>query len=223
MLSKIKGFGWGYIILGALLCTVGVCFVSFNNAYNVLATVIGIFTALCGIGLGVATLIRKDRGIKFACLIVIAICCIVSGTVTAITQSQAISVIANIFFLLLLVDGAFKLQLSILSARFSFFGWWIMTVGSVTLIVCAFLMTKLTPTDETQLSVLTGLLLIFDGALNILSSFWNTAVLKVAVPQKAQKQKKTKKEEPSKMQDEESSKAKDGPPLFFAPDEDPNE
>lgn len=215
MLSKIKSFGWGYVILGAILCAIGVCFLAFNNTYTVLAIVIGILTAVCGIGVFVAAMIKKERGIAFALKMVVAICCLVSGTVTAITQSQSIIIIANIFFLLLLIDGAFKLQLSIVSARFSFFGWWIMLVSAMALIVCAFLMAKFTPTDEVQLSVLTGLLLLLDGITNILSSFWNTAALRVTSPKEKASEKAEKKDEKSSEE-----KKTDEQPLFFAPDED---
>lgn len=208
MLEKIKNFKWIYILIGVFLAVLGVCFISFNSTYNVLATVIGIITAACGVGIGVAALIKRERNFKFAFMIALAICCIVCGIVTAITQSQAINVIANIFFLLLLIDGAFKLQLSIASARFSFFGWWIISVGSTALIICSFLMAKFTPSDEVQLSVFTGILLIYDGILNALSSFWNTAVLK-ATPFVDKETKKREKKAARKVKAEKSDSQKD--------------
>lgn len=176
MLEKIKGFSWGYILIGVLLGAVGISFISFQDAYNSLAIAMGIILAVFGIGLLVATLITKARDLKFSLKIIISVIAIVCGIVTAITQDKAIAVIANIFFLLLIVDGAFKLQLSILSRRFSFFGWWIILGLSVGIIICAFLLSKFTPSEPATLSTLSGILILIDGILNLLAAFWSTAV-----------------------------------------------
>ena len=176
MPEKLKSFSWGYILIGVLLSAVGILFISFQEAYGALAIAMGIILALAGIGLLVAAFVKKERDFKFALKIIISVIAIVCGIVTMITQEGAISVIANVFFLLLIIDGAFKLQLSILSRRFSFFGWWIILGLSVAVIVTAFLMSKFTPSEPATLSTLSGILILVDGILNLLAAFWSSAV-----------------------------------------------
>lgn len=172
MLEKIKKFGWGYILLGVLLVAVGICFISFNNALNVLSVAIGIILLIFGILFGVITLVDPRRGITFALRIILAVICIICGTVCAIVQGAAVSVIADIFCLLLIVDGAFKLQTSINSKRYRIFGWWVMLGLAVAVIISAFLLAKLAPEDTATLTVIAGIIIVTDGISNFLSAFY---------------------------------------------------
>ncbi len=177
MLERLKSFAWGYVIIGALLCAIGILFIAFQNAFNVLAITMGIILAVSGIVFGVRTLVIKKRGLVFALRIAISIIAIACGIVSAVLQDSAISVIANIFFLLLIVDGSFKLNLAVMSKRFSFWGWWVLLCTSVALIVGTFILTKCTFEKPELLSVFAGIVIAFDGIINILSAFWNTALL----------------------------------------------
>ena len=102
MPEKLKSFSWGYILIGVLLSAVGILFISFQEAYGALAIAMGIILALAGIGLLIAAFVKKERDFKFALKIIISVIAIVCGIVTMITQEGAISVIANVFFLLLI-------------------------------------------------------------------------------------------------------------------------
>lgn len=177
MLEKLKSFAWGYIIIGALLLGVGICFIAFQNAFNVLAIAMGIILSVSGIVFGVLTLVNKKRGIVFALRIALSVIAIACGIVTAVLQSSAIAIIANVFFLLLIVDGSFKLNLAVMSKRFSFWGWWVLLATSVVLITGTFILTKCTFEKPELLSVFAGIAIAFDGVINILSAFWNTALL----------------------------------------------
>lgn len=176
MLEKLKKFGWGYLLIATLLIAIGVLFISAQNAYEVLAIIMGCILAAVGIGFSIYALIDKERGLKFGIRLSIGIIAIVCGVVTLIARSSAIATIANVFFLLLIIDGAFKLQLSILSRRLSYYGWWIVTGLSVAIIICTFLLCKLTPSDPARLATLSGVVIIADGILNLLSAFFSSAL-----------------------------------------------
>lgn len=167
-------FGWGYIAIGVLLSLVGICFISFNNALNILAISIGVLLAVFGIFFGAVTLSKTDRSVSFALKIVLSIMCIICGTVTAILQDGAVMIMANIFCLLLIVDGAFKLQTAILSKRYRVASWWIMLVTSVVIILSAFLLAKLSPENTATFTVLSGIIILVDGAANLFSAFYIT-------------------------------------------------
>ena len=175
MLKKLKNFGWGYILIGALLLAIGICFISIQDAYETLAIVTGAILTAAGIGFGIYTLMDKRRGVKFAIKLAIAIAALICGIVTMIVKQNAVIVIANILCLLLIMDGSFKLQLSILSRRPTYYGWWIVTVLSVAVIVSAFLLCKFTPSNPATLATFSGIVICADGILNILAAFFSPA------------------------------------------------
>ena len=175
MLKKIKDFGWGYILIGVLLIAIGSCFISIQDAYETLAIVTGAILSAAGIGFGIHTLMDKKRGVKFAIKLTIAIAALICGVVTMLVKQNAIEVIANILCLLIIVDGSFKLQLSILSRRPTYYGWWIVTTLSVAIIISAFLICKFTPSNPATLATLSGIVIASDGLLNILSAFFSPA------------------------------------------------
>ncbi len=177
MLKKLKKFGWGYLVIGAILIAIGVSFISAQDAYETLAIIMGCILAAVGIGFSVYTLMDKNRGVRFALRLSVGVSAIICGIVTIIAKGGAIEVIANILFLLLIIDGAFKLQLSILSRRLSYWGWWLITSLSVVIIICSFLLCKLTPSDPANLATLSGILIISDGLLNLLSAFFSSAIV----------------------------------------------
>lgn len=172
-MEKSKNIGWGYVVLGILLAVIGICFISFNNALNVMAITIGIILAVFGIVFGVITLSNRSRSIVFALKIILSVMCIVCGVVTAVVQDGAVKIIADIFCLLLIVDGSFKTQTSILSKRYNVFGWWLMLVLAVAITVSAFLLAKLSPDNTATLTVLTGIIIFLDGVSNFISVFFH--------------------------------------------------
>ena len=148
MFEKIKKFGWGYLFIGALLITVGVLFISAQDAYETMAIIMGCILAAVGIGFIVYTLLDGNRGLKFGVRMSVSVIAIICGIVTMVVRSNAIAVIANILFLFLIIDGAFKLQLSTVSRRLSYYGWWIVTALSIAIIITAFLLCKFTPKNS---------------------------------------------------------------------------
>ena len=82
MLKKLKGFGWGYILIGLLLIAIGVCFISIQDAYETLAIVTGAIITVAGIGFGIYALMDKRRGVKFAIRLSVAVAALICGVVT---------------------------------------------------------------------------------------------------------------------------------------------
>jgi len=165
-------FGWGYVFLGVLLSAVGICFISFSNAIDILAISIGIVLALFGIVFAVSVLARFERNVLFALKIILAIFCITGGIVTAIVRETTVEVISQIFCLLLIIDGSFKLQTSILSKRYKVIGWWAMLIFSILIIVSSFLLSKLAPTEDGLNTVFLGIIFVIDGIANLFSSVY---------------------------------------------------
>ena len=172
---KIQKFGWGHVFLSAVIIALGVCFISFNNSFDVLAIAFGVITTLAGIILGVTTLSKRERSVKFAIKIIVSVALIVSGVVTMISRKDAVNIMIDILSLLLIVDGSFKLQTAIKSKRYSVVGWWVMLTLSVVIIISAFLVIKITFEKPQSMSIIFGLVTILDGIANFLSAFFYTA------------------------------------------------
>ena len=172
---KIQKFGWGYILLAIVLVALGVCFISFNNSFDVLAIAFGVITTVSGIVWGVHTLAKRERSLKFAVKIIICVALIVSGVVTMISRKDAVNIMIDILSLLIIVDGSFKLQTSIKSKRYSVAFWWIMLTVAVAVIISAFLVVKITFSKPQNMSIIFGLVTILDGLSNFCSAFFYTA------------------------------------------------
>ena len=172
MLEKLKSVRWGYVLLGVLIIAIGVLFLCFNNSLTVLSLTMGIIMTLYGIVYGVFALARRERSVGFAMKIVISVISIACGVVTMVFHKEAAFVIANIFCLLLIVDGSFKLQTSILSKRHNLIFWWIMLAMSLLIIIPAFLVTKYASASPETLAIWVGLIMLVDGLSNILSTIF---------------------------------------------------
>ena len=168
------GFGWGYLLIGLLLTVVGVAFMAFSNVMMTLAVIIGVALIAFGVVYIAIAFSRQSRDFGFAVKLIVAIMCITAGIITIILREGAVLVMADIFCLLLIVDGSFKFQTAALSKRYKAFGWWIMLALSVITIASAFIVSKIkTPETETGLiTVIIGIIIIVDGIANFFTAFY---------------------------------------------------
>lgn len=169
--TKIK---WGYIIVGLLLCTIGVCFIAFNNSLALLAITVGIALSSFGVVYGVLTIAHRTRGFVFAVKIIFAVICIVSGIITTIFNKDSVDILISVFCLLLIIDGSFKLNTASMSKRFSVGGWWIMMIVAVLVIASSFFLLKFTPENIQLASTVLGITIIADAVANFSSTVWVT-------------------------------------------------
>jgi len=164
----------GYIIIGILLIAIGVCLVVFSDSLAILAISIGALLAVSAAVFGIVTIAKKNRGVRFALKITLAIICLVAGITTAIFKENTVSVMVSVFSLLLIVDGSFKLNTAAMSKRYSVGGWWVMLVTSVLIILSAFILAKYTPDDIAIETIWLGITIIVDGISNIFSAIWTS-------------------------------------------------
>lgn len=175
MFEKIKSVKWGYILIGLLLAAIGLCFLVFNNSLMVLALTIGIILTVFGIVFGTVTIANKTRGFSFAVKMVFSVICLVCGIITMIFSQDELSVavLTEIFSLLLIIDGSFKLNTSAMSKRFSVGGWWAMMAVSVLVIMSAFLLMEFKSKFSSEVTTaLLGIVIMVDAVANLFSTVW---------------------------------------------------
>lgn len=169
--SKIK---WGYILIGLLLCMIGVFFIAFNKSVSLLSITVGIALSVFGTVYGILTIAHKSRGFTFAVRIVFSIICIISGIITAIFNEGAADILISVFCLLLIIDGSFKLNTAAMSKRFSVGGWWVMMILALLVIASSFFLLKFTPETIQICSTVLGITIIADALANFSSTVWVT-------------------------------------------------
>lgn len=176
-MTKIKQkFNYGVAALGLVLFAVGVLFIVFTNAVTVLTVTLSIITLVLGVGFGSFQLARIEKTLGFTLKISAAIAAIVCGTVTLILRDSAASVVAEVFCLLLIIDGSFKLHESVSAIRYKVFGWWFLTVLSLFVIIVAYIMAKqsfdFADSETSKLPVLLGITICADGVANMFAPIY---------------------------------------------------
>ena len=173
MLEKLKKFGWGLLIIGITLIGIGISFIVFSNALTALAIAVGITLTVFGILLAVFTLRDTKRGISFFIRMALSIAAIIGGIITLIMRTEAIGVITDICCLLLMIDGAFKLNTAITKRRIGLAAFIVMMTLALVTIIPSFIVTKLLTAspDSSVLSVVIGIIIILDGIGNLITPF----------------------------------------------------
>lgn len=172
MLTKLKQVKWGYLLFAVLLFCVGLLFVAKNEALNYVAITFGILLAVFAAVYAVLTLAMRERGGSFAFRMlfsVLALCC---GIVTAVFHDKAVDVLVMVFGFLLIIDGSFKLQTTVLAKRFRSAFFWIMLVLSCLVIVGGAVLSKIVFERLSTQAILLGILLMIDGLGNLASLFF---------------------------------------------------
>ena len=166
--------GLGYLFLAALAIAISICFFSFGEKMlETLAVVIGIIVVLAGTVLATLAISNRTRGLIFGLRIALAVAVLASGIVTLVLRKPAIEVLTNIFALLIIVDGSFKLNSAALSHRSRSRAYVFLIVISVITIACGFLAITYVPR-----AYMLGLGLLFDALANLFSTFYIPSLLK---------------------------------------------
>ena len=173
MLEKLNFLKWRYWLAGSLIAVVGLCFLFFSSSPVALFVTVGIIIALLGLAVGALVIVQKKRDLIFALKLSFAVIFFAGGIVTSILNKASIGVLVSVICLLLIVDGAFKLQTSIKSKKYSIEGWWIIMIISVSVILSAFLLVRIFPKSYSGTAIWLGITLIADASANVLSSFWS--------------------------------------------------
>ena len=166
--------GLGYLLLAVVSAAIGFCFFAFGREMlELLALIIGIIVTLSGVVFAIITLSHKERGLGFGIRIVAAACILICGICTMILRKPAIEILINVFALLIIVDGSFKLNSAILAHRERSRSFVFLTVISTATIACGFLAITYIPHVYTL-----GAGVLIDAIANTFSAFYIPSLLK---------------------------------------------
>ena len=172
-------FPYGYLLLGFLVSAVGICFILLRETFTILALAMGIIIIIFSLVLFSQALLDKRRGFFFVCKLVVGLSGIACGIISLIVQSGIVYILSNIIYLLLIIDGAYKVGSAFHSQKYYLIRFWITLAIGAALVVCAFLMSKYEISQESDGDMLhgflTGALLVGDGILNFLYAFFRSS------------------------------------------------
>ena len=81
MPERMKQLKWRYMLLGAIVAIVGVCFLLFASSAAAITIIIGIFLMLMGLAIGALSIIQRKRDfifwIRLSFAIILLICLII--------------------------------------------------------------------------------------------------------------------------------------------------
>lgn len=173
-----KNYPYGTLLFVPLFLAAGVCLLAFpENALPNAILAIGIFAALYSVVNAALAIADKTRDAKFFFRLLGSVLALFCAIFLLIKRNDgAIDVLAAFIGLIAIIDGAFKLQSATLSKRYKIAAWWILLAFSVIVICGGFYLIKFPPENKKTLAVIMGLLMIFEGAQNLLSVFYSTTI-----------------------------------------------
>ena len=133
LLKRIKEFHWGYVLFSLFLLGLGVALLlgrpqedGNTDTLRIMATVVGVLTILYAAVFAFFTLRSTRSGIMLGFKMLFACFVLVAGILALVAKPTTVMIIVNALELLLMIDGAFKLNMSVRCCRFAVSGWWIM-------------------------------------------------------------------------------------------------
>ena len=182
--SAIKSFRWGYLLIALFLMIMGVLFMIYpTQSVNITAYIIGVSCIIFAIVYLVKVLSNRKRGFAFAISIIFSICTLICGIMAFIFPSFTASTYPMIIGLLIVIDGAFKLQTVINAKRYDLKMWWFLLIFCCIVILCGFLLIRIPYPEENSIPfiIFFGGSLFLTGVQNLLSLFYFGKISKKAI------------------------------------------
>lgn len=173
----------GYIIISVLLCVLGIVLIAVPE-FSILSVgaVCGAILIVFGIVRLVGYFSRDLYRLAFQYDLAFGIMMIALGTIMLLHPVSLMSFICIALGLSFFADGLFKFQIAIDSKHFGIREWWlILAVAIITVIFGGVLVAR--PVESSRiLTVLTGITMLCEGILNIITMITTVKIIKHQQP-----------------------------------------
>ncbi len=178
--EKIKNFPWGYLMFAITFIVIGLCFIIFTaQSIDVMCYGIGIVTILSAVVNVVLVLAKKQRGGGFYIKMLLCVFAILCGVIIIISKESTLEYVIAISAVMLIIDAAFKMQTIISMQKYKVGMWWAILVCVLVAILGNFILIKFYTVEQAKLFLaLLGVMLILDGAFNLMTPICLSAVNK---------------------------------------------
>lgn len=183
IIKAIKNFRWGYLFLSFFLCLAGALVILFKSeTLKIVSYIIAASTLIVGLVQIVKLLSDRKRGVGFTFSIILTVLTLVCGLVAFVIPDKVVEIYPMFIGLIIIIDGAFKLQTVINAKRYNLKMWWFLLIFSGATILFGFFAVRLRVGEvgASLFSIILGLALIFSGLENFFSLFYLGKIVKMA-------------------------------------------
>ncbi len=161
---------YGYIILSALLCVLGIMLIAVPGfSVSLLCWMGGILLILFGCVKIVGYISKDLYRLAFQFDLAFGILLIALGAVLILRTDAMVHIICSLLGICILADALLKIQIAIDSKEFGIQKWWLILSAAIITGVFGFLM-LFRPNESAQaVMILTGISLLAEGILNLIT------------------------------------------------------
>lgn len=174
---------WGYIVLSALFCVIGVLFIAFPQlSVIVVSRALGIVMVVFG-GIKIVGYFSKDLyRLAFQYDLEFGILLGVLGLIVLVKPSDVLNFIFVALGIAILADGLFKIRISFDAKKFGIESWWAILVLAVATGTVGAVLMFLPKESQTALAIWLGISLLAEGILNLWVAVSTVKIIKHQVP-----------------------------------------
>ena len=182
-MAPMKIAKFGCIAVSALICAVGIFFIAVPDiSAKIIGILVGISAVLFGIIRIVGCLSKDLYRLAFQYDMEAGILLVVLGGIILINPGNLMSFICIVIGIAALIDGVFKIRISLDSKKFGIKSWWaIMALAAVTAVIGAVLIFD-SSTSAELLTVFLGISLLAEGLLNLYTVITTVRIIKNQQP-----------------------------------------
>ncbi len=173
----------GYIVMSVLFCAAGILFIAAPElSVSIIGVCIGVAMLLFGIVKLIGYFSKDLFRLAFQFDLEFGILMIVLGGIVLFNPRNLIAFICVVLGISILLDGLFKIRIAMDSRQFGIKSWWlILALAIITGVIGVFLIYD-SVVGARALSVLLGLTLLSEGALNLYTVISTVLIVKNQFP-----------------------------------------
>lgn len=166
--KQIKTARIGYIIMSSLLILCGIILISFpENSLNAICKIIGGIMLVYGIVKIIGYFSYDLYGLAFQFDLAYGLLLLVVGAIMLIFTDKISGFLGFLLGLIVLADALFKIQITIDSKKFGLSKWWLIALLALLTAAVGIWLIADTAAFAQLTMILSGLLLLCEGVLNI--------------------------------------------------------
>ena len=173
----------GYIIMSAALCALGILLIVYPEiSASVLGIICGVLMILFGVVRLTGYFSRDLYRLAFQYDLTCGIVLIALGVIMLANPGSLMTFICISLGLYILVDGMFKIQISLDARSFGVPSWWVILIFAVITGVCGLALMLRPGEGGSLLMVILGITLVFEGILNFCTVITAVTIIKNQKP-----------------------------------------
>lgn len=173
----------GYIVMSVLFCAAGVIFIALPEfSSEIMGICVGIALIIFGAVKLVGYFSKDLFRLAFQYDLEFGILMIVLGAVVLINPEKLMSVICVAIGISILLDGLFKIHISMDSKKFGVKSWWVILVMAIITGVVGIALILNSVTGAKLITVLFGISLLSEGILNLYTVISTVLIVKNQLP-----------------------------------------